>query len=96
MKYGGSLCVKANRKKIGKFFGAERAKGYYEAPEETLCMFSFLFVYPQQYVAIRFIQALRQVFQNTPNVRGKTAAQPFNLANNPLKPTAIERISIDC
>jgi hypothetical protein len=96
VKCGGSARVRANRKNVGKFFHVERAKGHRKASEEAFSIFSFLFVYPQQCVAVCFIQTLRQAFQNIPDIRWKTAAQPIDLANSPLKPTARERISIDC
>src|SRR5216683_1034961 len=89
VKCGECCLVEANSKDLGEFLDAKRADGKREASEETLRVFSFLFIDPKKNPPICFIKALWQVAHNTLNTCGKTATQSVNLAHHPTKPMTL-------
>src|SRR6266849_3517466 len=82
--------VELNRKNLRELFDTKRANRHHETSEKSLGIFAFLFINTQQGTAVSFVQRLRQVIQDIPNTRGKSATQPVNLADDPAEPTRRE------
>jgi hypothetical protein len=82
------LCpVELNGKDLREFFDAKKANGHHKTSEESLCIFSFLFVDVLQYTTICIVQRLRQAVQEPPNTQRKCATQTVDLADKPPKST---------
>src|SRR6266576_266406 len=79
--------VELNCKNLRELFDTKRANGHHETSEKSLCILAFLFINAQQSPAVSFVQRLRQVVQDLPNTRRKSATQPVNLADDPAEPT---------
>jgi hypothetical protein len=87
VKFRERFLVELNCKNLRELFETKRANRHHETSEKSLGIFAFLFINTQQSTAVSFVQRLRQVVQDLPNTRRKSATQPVNLADGPPKPT---------
>src|SRR5712691_615871 len=79
--------IELNCKNLRELFDTKRTNRHHETSEKSLSIFAFLFIDTQQSTAVSFVQRLRQVVQNLPNTRRKSATQPVDLADDPAEPT---------
>jgi hypothetical protein len=73
VKGRGCCLVELNGKDLREFFNTKRANGHRKTSEESLCIFSFLFIEPLQCTTVCFVPCLQQVVQDFPNTRRKCA-----------------------
>jgi hypothetical protein len=71
--------IEPNCENLRELFNTKRASRQHDTSKKSLCIFALLFINTQQSTAVRFVQRPRQVVQDLPNARRKSATQPVNL-----------------